>query len=90
MSQGNFSKTFVSATYQQIVVMKDTEQGYNTGMAPLPVLNIFFMHDGATHMITLSFGNDEIGQSIRNQAFEEFDIIELEQFITERLEQGVQ
>lgn len=90
MLAGDFSKTFSSATYQQIVAMKDTESGYIEGMAPLPIINIFFLYDGATHVITLSFNNDDLGKSLHQQAFENLNINELETFITERLNQGIQ
>lgn len=90
MLAGDFSKTFTSATYQQIVAMKDTESGYIEGMSPLPIINIFFLHDGTTHVITLSFNNDDTGKNLRQQAFENLNVSVLETFITERLVQGIQ
>lgn len=90
MLAGDFSKTFSSATYQQIVAMKDTEQGYAEGMAPLYVINIFFLHDETTHLITLSYSRNDMGKGLRQQTFENLNTSVLETFITDRLNEGIQ
>lgn len=65
-----FSKTFRSEMYSQIVAMLDTEAGYAEGMAPVPVIKLYFWLDGATHEITIAYNNDELGHGLRAQTFE--------------------
>ena len=83
-----FSKTFKSDIYTQIVVMLDTESGYVEGMVPVLVINFYFWLDNATHLLTLSFNNCEMGRSLRKQTFDGLTAESANSFVFDQVNRG--